>query len=1471
MHQSVDLTYGFSKYEVDPVGILAYLILPTENRGQLAGLAVCEALIEDSWKKIEIQLHPENRQYEQLPPICKCQQSVGSLENKADEALAHFTEPLDAKGTEDDGKDHENKNQSSSDASEDRDIDNISDSEKEGKKEKNCAPKIFSPQQDEILATVTFGESEGSSKGKITLWGKPDSSESIALTTGKISAEVEYGSFNVKVEIKNVSLFDSGKNIVPEKRKNSKNKKRCRDRQYQKCQCAKCSKNQCSKCSKYQCPTADYSAEHTGKYRGSSKHKIQTAINKSASLEMNIETKEIQMEFTSRKKNLKVNIKAGDQAKGKASNREHEDTYWSETDYSVTEAPCNTDCESTFSFHEKSDCTLPDGCTLLPPPKEFADCDKVHLDTIAEGVSLYPVNSRKESDGLTTALSIWGKENYFCKLSKKDYEGHTNEKEDFSKDKILLSKMNSTNCLVAINTLHNPDKGKECISKNNVLGQERNNCDKHSDTGQKTARRKSFPDTTLTVPSPVHPRRDSGFYSLPSLKVLGKETKAGDVYNSNSHIHTKYTELSKCPDLTSSLTELCKCPDLTSSLRNLRSLKSSYQYAFTSFDRSVTIYPSEPEESLDGTCLLNDYADCVGQGEETEETLMESLHSSGTINDKKENGHEEPLRNPAMWEEDSESAEDALDKATPEYRYIEKHVEWQSKTQLVQVSPCSRSPSGESINDKEGTNYASTESIPKQLSSLELHIHPPSAESEVTHKRRGSVLTDSSVVTGEIDERLIHGDTTLTPECFGSAVRKESNLPCSIQEKSLLSSLWLDPKEHDINKESESFSETQDISVNILVESGCHNDSACTEKKENFTEYSNVKERSENFCSKQSTDDNLRKEPGAHQQPHIIKSSSEEMEKSFEIKEDYYENADIPLSSVKQISQKDLKSEMNKTRRLPLKKDTRASDSSQEDAIDQWARRRKQFKDSKKCSSTGGSSINSTITEGSINSEDARSVDLGLYAENEDRGFYTENFHSAAWVFRGDDVSPDNSPRCLSKRPRPVAIRERTVKIAKGTGSYPWGFRIQFSKPILVTEVDTNSAAEEAGLQVGDILIAVNGTEVTSMPHSEAANLARKGPDILTMIVGSDISRYPNTPRPTCRGYLHKRTQSAILKGWRKRWFVLKHNGYLHYYKHKKLVKKIQGHPSTIPMPLRGLSLDETHVAFRESPDYYRKCISGNISWLETGMISSSFDIRGPWWLEAMEKAVHPVHQNHVWVDVTLHNTALPPLAIKNPECLGLLHQLDRSKDIWIQHYCVLKDGCLYFYATLRSTPAQGGLYLQGYIVSEQSLGSKRSVIELKPPSEEFKTFYLCAENVNENKRLHLPVEVEGFPFPLTCSPFGILFLTLLIRLENQKAEEYLKACAMRHNISRQPWGLSKSSKGPKCAEEDKDEEQRVPNLPQTQILTREQKTADLNFNLGGKTSELQQENDAMHSGGGQHATSHLATTKPRLQSGNSP
>ncbi|XP_059401246.1 uncharacterized protein pdzph1 isoform X2 [Carassius carassius] len=357
-----------------------------------------------------------------------------------------------------------------------------------------------------------------------------------------------------------------------------------------------------------------------------------------------------------------------------------------------------------------------------------------------------------------------------------------------------------------------------------------------------------------------------------------------------------------------------------------------------------------------------------------------------------------------------------------------------------------------------------------------------------------------------------------------------------------------------------------------------------------------------------------------------------------------------------------------------------------EEHSDHWAKRRKLFKESKQRSSAGGSSITSIITEESdtLNSEDTRSVDMSM-RDIEDRGFYTETFHSVSWIYHGDEVSQNDSPHCLTSCPRPAAIRERTVKISKGMGEYPWGFRIQFSKPIVVTEVDTNGAAEEAGLQVGDYVLAVNGTDVTSVPHSEAADLARQGPYILTLTIGSDIGRMPNTPRPACRGYLHKRTHSSFLKGWRKRWFVLRHDCCLYYYRNKRDEGKSQA--------LSVTSLEGAVVQADSSlgkPFVFRCCpVSGN----RVYYLCATSNQEMKRWLEAMGRAIHPITQNHVWMDVTRHNSNLPPLAVKNPECLGLLHQLDRTKDSWVQHYCVLKDGCLYFYASIRSTCAIGMSY----------------------------------------------------------------------------------------------------------------------------------------------------------------------------------
>ncbi|XP_073403102.1 uncharacterized protein [Dendrobates tinctorius] len=661
----------------------------------------------------------------------------------------------------------------------------------------------------------------------------------------------------------------------------------------------------------------------------------------------------------------------------------------------------------------------------------------------------------------------------------------------------------------------------------------------------------------------------------------------------------------------------------------------------------------------------------------------------------------------------------------------------QSNRLLIQVTP----PSG-STSREYSLGKASNSRVPAEcLQSSEVSQSNSTEPENTNRKRRSSVVT---IVTGDLDQSvliqsdteapavraqrelskeftisLLQRDSVLTPVSDVEEPDTDNKIPGSFEEQSAL----VGP---DISSQTaESFDPflSMEHHINIYDGSCITEDNRTTDPEQ---------EESNNTSQRNSSDSAI---PGTSfesmtfQIPDLSKSDLEDnYSRKFEKDEDYLEKVE---SSINKMNKKDIKQEtFNKQLRLSkdlVLKELRSCESSQEEGSVRWAKKRKQFKETRNCSSAGGSSITSNFTEESGNSEETRSVDLASRSESKDKGLYTESFHSASWIFRGDDCSPDNSPRCLSKRPRSVAVRERTVRIAKGTGDYPWGFRIQFSKPILVTEVDTNGAAEEAGLQVGDIVMAVNGTDVTSIPHSEAASLARQGPDVLTLVVGSDISRFPNTPRPTCRGYLHKRTHSGLLKGWRKRWFVLKHDGSLHYYKHKKDEGKCR------PLEVTKLEGSEIGVDTTLGKPFVFRCVPQSGNRIFYFCATSNQEMKR--WLEAMDKAIHPLSQNHVWVDVTMHNISLPPLAIKNPECLGLLHQMDRNKDTWIEHYCILKDGCLYFYSSIRSKSALGGIYLQGYTVSEQSVNSRRCIIELRPPSEEFKTFYLSAGHAAENKR----------------------------------------------------------------------------------------------------------------------------------------
>ncbi|XP_058023034.1 NAD-capped RNA hydrolase NUDT12 isoform X1 [Ahaetulla prasina] len=830
----------------------------------------------------------------------------------------------------------------------------------------------------------------------------------------------------------------------------------------------------------------------------------------------------------------------------------------------------------------------------------------------------------------------------------------------------------------------------------------------------KNIRRYSFPVPSIDVLSLPQLRRDSGFYSMPSLslKLLSIPFKVVTTSKMSTNRRVSYTKpYSSFTSLSGTLTDL----------------KSSRCYAFASCDHDMNVCHTKQESKFSNTFSEDNYLEYRQNRKETGQVTVEDFHSimNSCQAQKEKYRYIETPTTPKGGEEDITFEKDSFvceEVLRSKDQQVQVHEKLPNKVTVNQDSLLSEKLSSGNSNNNISAKL-SVEDIQGQESVMQSNenlLQSIFECKEMEKNQRKSVMT---VITGELEEKpIILGDIKSMANSFGLAIKKD---PSSKRETVFMLPL-LDTEESNRVNEFQNCSDIQKMSENIPEDSDCQDYSIQTEHLlagDSFTD------APEMLSSEQHI--SLSHHSGSHlvdvQTETLFKSSSEKRDEEKEANMNVVVTS-ATFSSVNQTDQiaKSLKDTSTGLSRDPVLKDARTNNSSQEEEErDQWARRRKWFKNSKRHPSFRKSSKNSRFTRGSMNSEDGCPLDLGPHRESEERGFYTEMFHSASWVFQGDDANADNNIRCLSKRP--VTIRERTVRIPKGMGDYPWGFQIQFSKPILVTKVDSNSTAEEAGLQIGDIVMAVNGTDVTSMPHSEAANLVKKGPDILNLLVGSDISRCPNIPRPTCRGYLHKQTHSGILKGWRKRWFVLKHDGSLYYYKHKKDEGKCR--------PLEVTKVEGAEIGMDNSlgKPFAFKCVprAGNrVFYFRT---TSAQEMKR--WVDNMEKAAHPIHQNHVWEDVTMHNTSLPPLAIKNPECLGLLHQLDKTKNIWVQHYCILKDGCLYFYASIRSTHAVGGIYLQGYTVGEQSLGSRRSVIEVKPPSEEFTTFYLCAESVNENQR----------------------------------------------------------------------------------------------------------------------------------------
>ena len=60
------------------------------------------------------------------------------------------------------------------------------------------------------------------------------------------------------------------------------------------------------------------------------------------------------------------------------------------------------------------------------------------------------------------------------------------------------------------------------------------------------------------------------------------------------------------------------------------------------------------------------------------------------------------------------------------------------------------------------------------------------------------------------------------------------------------------------------------------------------------------------------------------------------------------------------------------------------------------------------------------------------------------------------------------------------------------------------------------------------------------------------------------------------------------------------------------------------------------------------------------------------------------------WIAGSAHNVGLPAHSIQNKDCDGYLHKMGGRHKNWKRRYCVLKDGCLFYYCDINSHSAQG-------------------------------------------------------------------------------------------------------------------------------------------------------------------------------------
>ncbi|KAH1016350.1 hypothetical protein HUJ04_007586 [Dendroctonus ponderosae] len=395
----------------------------------------------------------------------------------------------------------------------------------------------------------------------------------------------------------------------------------------------------------------------------------------------------------------------------------------------------------------------------------------------------------------------------------------------------------------------------------------------------------------------------------------------------------------------------------------------------------------------------------------------------------------------------------------------------------------------------------------------------------------------------------------------------------------------------------------------------------------------------------------------------------------------------------------------------------------------------------------------------------------GAPEEDNDQGVYPGCYRSGQWFcineadkvlaffsptepesVRRDSISSTESEHNFSERYHGVAHRvvhrkpyvdmykrlyfksfesDKTIVVQRDSDEF--GFRIHGSKPVVVTVIEPNTPAESSGLEVGDIIISVNGVNVLDRSHSDVVQIAHAGSDTLTLEVARtsyalNSAKELSDSYTLYSGYLWK--MSGYAKGnttnkWTRRWFCLKKDNCLYYYKTDS-DKQPVGVVMLFDQEIRELDTD-TELS---KPN---KFVIQKEEAVPLYLAADTLEARSRW-VEVIEKTLSECQAVDEYLEETKRNLTLSPNSISDPDCFGYLIKLGTQWKSWSRRYCVLKDAALYFYQDSNASNAFGVALLQGYRV-QQSSSSKKHSFEIVPPDPTKKHYYFHAESDTDRRR----------------------------------------------------------------------------------------------------------------------------------------